>query len=160
MEKTLAVIKPDAVQRRLIGLIIQRFEQRGLSLLAMKFIQLTEDDARRLYRVHEGKEFYEALVAFATSGPVVAMMWKGPQAIDVVRDMIGPTFGPDAPAGTIRGDFGVSRRFNIVHASDSPESVAREMPVFFAPENIVNHTMADEAWLAPPEERNPTKETP
>jgi nucleoside-diphosphate kinase len=155
VETTLVVIKPDAVHRRLVGRVIHRFEQRGLQLRAMKMLQLSEADARNLYSVHEGKDFYEPLVAFATSGPVVAMMLSGPQAIDVVREMMGPTFGPEAPAGTIRGDFGLSRRFNIVHGSDSPESLAREMTVFFQPDELLDYTMPDDAWLAPPEERQP-----
>jgi nucleoside-diphosphate kinase len=159
METTLVVIKPDAVQRRLIGRIIQRFERRGLKLAALKLLQLSEADARNLYSVHEGKDFYEPLVAFATSGPVVAMVLQGPEAIGVVREMMGPTFGPEAPAGTIRGDFGVSRRFNLVHGSDSPESFRRELPVFFSPSEILDYAMADEAWLAPPAERNPKQET-
>ncbi|NBB94261.1 MAG: nucleoside-diphosphate kinase [Planctomycetes bacterium] len=155
VETTLVVIKPDAVHRRLVGHVIQRFEQRGLQIRAMKMLHLSEADARELYSVHEGKEFYEPLVAFATSGPVVAMMLSGPHAIDVVRDMMGPTFGPEAPAGSIRGDFGLSRRFNIVHSSDSAESLACEMPVFFSESDVLDYAMPDDAWLAPPEERAP-----
>jgi nucleoside-diphosphate kinase len=150
VERTLAVIKPDAVHRRLIGQIIARFERRGMQMLAIKMVRLDEGAARELYSVHEGKDFYEPLVEFATSGPVVAMVISGPAAIQVVREMMGPTNGPEAPPGTIRGDFGLSRRYNLIHGSDSPASVDRELPVFFRPDEITDYDMPDATWLAPP----------
>lgn len=147
MEQTLVVIKPDAVQRRLVGRIVQRLEDRGLRIVAMKMLHVSQDLARRMYAVHEGKDFYPPLLKFITSGPIVAMVVEGVGAIGVVRAMMGPTFGPDAPSGTIRGDYGLSRRFNIVHGSDSPESAAYEIPLFFSPQDIVPHQPCDEQWV-------------
>ncbi len=147
MEQTLIVLKPDAVQRQLVGRIIARFEARGLKIAAMKMLAVDEPLARRMYAVHQGKDFYEALVEFITSSPVVAMVLQGAGAIGICRAMMGPTFGPDAPGGTIRGDFGASRRYNLVHGSDSPEAAAREIPLFFGPGEIVAYPLAAEPWI-------------
>jgi nucleoside-diphosphate kinase len=143
MERTLVLIKPDAVNRRLVGAILARFERKGLQLVGLKLMQITEALARRHYAPHEGKPFYEPLIRFVTSGPTVALVLEGKQAIEVVRGMIGATFGPDAAAGTIRGDYGISNRFNLVHASDSPESAATETELFFSPEELVDWRPAD-----------------
>ncbi len=147
MERTLIVLKPDAVQRQLVGRIVARFEAKGLKVVAMKMLQVSPDLARQMYRPHEGKDFYKPLVEFITASPVVAMVLEGKGAVDVVRAMVGPTFGPDAPPGTIRGDFGMSRRYNLVHASDSPASAATEIPLFFAADELVDYELLGEKWL-------------
>ena len=147
MERTLAVIKPDGVQRRLVGRIVRRFEDKGLRLAGMKLLQFDESLARRMYAVHEGKDFYEPLVRFILSGPVVAMVWEGAGAVGVVRALLGATFGREAAPGTIRGDFGMSRRHNLVHGSDSPQSAAREIALLFAPEELVEYEPADRGWV-------------
>ena len=113
----------------------------------MKLMQISEDLARENYAVHEGKEFYEPLVTFMTSSPVVAMVVRGNGAIEIVRRMLGATFGSNAEPGTIRGDFGVSNRFNLVHGSDSPESAEREIALFFAADEIMSYGLNDLSWV-------------
>ena len=147
MERTLIILKPDAVQRRLAGSIISRFERKGFTIAAMKLLKVDEDRARNLYSVHEGKPFYESLVSFITSSPVVPMVIEGARAIAVCRKLLGATFGHEAEPGTIRGDFGCSNQYNLIHGSDSPESAEREIPIFFSPEEIVSYEMADGDWL-------------
>jgi nucleoside-diphosphate kinase len=146
MQKTLVVFKPDAVQRQLTGRILQRFETRGLKIVALRMLQVDGDLAREMYSVHMGKDFYEPLLKFITAAPVVAIVLEGIGVIEIVRGMMGPTFGPDAPSGTIRGDFGLSRRYNLIHGSDSPESAAREIPLFFNEDEILDYTMPAETW--------------
>ncbi len=136
MERTLVLIKPDAVHRRLVGALVSRFEQKGLHMLGLKLMRISEELARRHYAPHEGKPFYEPLIRFMTGGPTVAIVLEGKGAIDIVRKMNGATFGPDADPGTIRGDFGMSKRFNLVHASDSAESAAHEVDLFFGDELV------------------------
>ena len=147
MEQTLIVLKPDAVQRQLVGEIVTRLERKGLKIVAMKMLTLDLARARRMYAVHEGKEFHERLIAFMTASPVVAIVAVGREAVAVVRDMAGPTFGPDAPPGTVRGDFGMSRRYNLIHASDSPDSAACEIPVFFGQDEIQDYPLDGEHWI-------------
>jgi len=147
MEQTLIVLKPDAVQRHLVGEILARFERKGLKVAALKMLTIDDQRARRMYAVHEGKEFHERLITFMTRSPVVAMVLEGMGVIEVVRAMVGPTFGPDAPAGTIRGDLGMSRRYNLIHASDSAESAGREIPTLFEPGEIQSYTFDDESWI-------------
>jgi len=147
MESTLVILKPDTVQRRLIGKIVSRFEEKGLQIVGMKLMQISEDLARENYAVHEGKEFYEPLIKFMTSGPVVALVLRGKGAVEIVRKMLGATFGCDADPGTIRGDFGVSNRFNLVHGSDSPESAKREIGLFFAKDDLVSYDLNDLSWV-------------
>ena len=147
MERTLAVLKPDAVQRQRVGRILARLERKGLKIAALKMLAVSEDLARRMYSVHEGKDFYEGLMAFITAGPVVAVVLEGQQAIAVTRKLMGPTFGPGAPGGTIRGDFGMSMRYNLVHGSDSPEAAAREIALFFEPGEIVDYDLAATQWI-------------
>ncbi len=146
MEKTLVVLKPDAIQRKFIGEILGRFEKRGLKFVAMRMVKVSPALAEEAYAVHKGKDFYEPLVKFVTSSPVLAMVLEGVDAIKIVRAMMGPTFGPDAPSGTIRGDMGMSRRYNLIHGSDSPESAEREIPLFFRDEDIIEYSLADEQW--------------
>jgi len=131
MQQTLVLLKPDAVERRLVGEILGRFERKGLAVTAMKLIQISPELAKRHYEEHVAQPFYLGLEQYITSGPVVAAILEGSEAIKVVRTMVGPTNGIDAPAGTIRGDFSLSPQQNLVHASDSPESAKREIELFF-----------------------------
>lgn len=147
MERTLLILKPDAVQRRLIGRILTRVEEKGLQIIALKMMRISATTARQMYDIHKGKDFYEPLVRFITSGPVVAMVVEGMNAIDIVRQMMGKTFGSQSPPGTIRGDFGVSNRFNLVHGSDSPQSAEREIGLFFSPAEIYDWRPTDLGWL-------------
>lgn len=129
------------------GEIIGRFERKGFKLVAAKFVQLSEEEARQLYAVHRGKEFYEPLVAYVCSAPVLVMVWEAEGVIEMARRMIGATFGYDAEPGTIRGDFGCSQRYNLVHGSDSPESAEQEIRLFFKPEEVLDYSLADAEWL-------------
>jgi len=138
-ERTLAIIKPDAVQRRLIGDIIARFERKGLRIVAMKLIQIDRSLAERHYAVHKGKPFYEELLAFITSSPVVVVVLEGFQAIRALRGLMGATNPLDATPGTIRGDFATEITFNLVHGSDAPETAQHEIDLFFAPEEFVSY---------------------
>lgn len=144
---TLIIIKPDAVQRRLIGKIITRFEEKGLEVLGLKFMVVSKVLAKKLYSVHEGKGFYEKLVTFITSGPVVVLVLRGKNVIDVTRKMMGSTFGRDANPGTIRGDFAISDRFNLIHGSDSVESAEREIGLFFDKANLIEYKQTDLQWI-------------
>jgi nucleoside-diphosphate kinase len=146
-ERTLVIIKPDCIQRHLAGEVIGRFEKKGLKLVAAKFIQISEEPARQLYDVHRGKPFFEGLVRFLSSAPVLVMVWEAEGVIEMVRKMMGATFGCDAEAGTIRGDFGCSKGYNLVHGSDSAESGEREIKLFFQPSEIVDYKLTDEDWL-------------
>jgi nucleoside-diphosphate kinase len=146
-ERTLVIIKPDCIQRHLAGEVISRFERKGLKLVAAKFIQVSEETARQLYDVHRGKPFFEGLVKFLSSAPVLLMVWEAEGVIEIVRKMMGTTFGCDAEAGTIRGDFGCSKGYNLVHGSDSAESAEREIELFFRAGEIVDYKLADEDWL-------------
>src|SRR5580692_5044279 len=124
MQQTLVLLKPDCVQRRLVGTLIARFEQKGLRLVALKLAQASRDLAEKHYTVHKGKPFYESLLSFLTSGPTVAMVWEGREAVTVARTLMGPTDGTKASPATIRGDFAISVQNNLVHGSDSPENAA------------------------------------
>jgi nucleoside-diphosphate kinase len=132
----LVLLKPDCVQRRLIGRILARFEDKGLNVVAMKMLRITPELSRRHYVEHVEKPFYPGLEAFITSAPVVALAVEGLEAIRVVREMLGATSGLQALAGTIRGDFSSSRQMNLVHASDGAEAARRELELYFAPEEI------------------------
>ncbi|MCS7015135.1 MAG: nucleoside-diphosphate kinase [Gemmatales bacterium] len=146
MQRTLVLCKPDAVHRRLLGAIIQRLEQKGLRLVAAKLVRADRQLAERHYAVHRGKPFYESLVQFITSGPTLAMVWEGRAAVQVVRALIGPTDGVQAPPGTIRGDFALSVQNNLVHASDSPQTAEEEITLWFDPEELVAWEPCDERW--------------
>lgn len=137
MERTFVMIKPDAVQRGLVGEIIRRFEAKGLRIVALKMVRLSREAAEKHYEVHRGKHFFESLVEFVCSGPVVAMVLEGREAVRVVRQLVGPTDPAAALPGTIRGDFGIELTRNLVHAADSPEAAERECALFFPAENGV-----------------------
>lgn len=147
MEKTYIMVKPDGVQRNLVGEIVGRFEKKGLRLVGMKLMQISPELASRHYGEHEGKPFFGELIGFITSGPVVAMVWEGLNAISVARTMMGKTNPAEAAPGTIRGDFALFMGNNVVHGSDSPESADREINLFFSPEELVDYTKASDFWL-------------
>ena len=146
-DRTLIIIKPDGVQRHLMGRIITRFEEKGFKLIAAKFMQITEDLARQHYGVHEGKPFFEGVIKYISSSPVMLMVWEAEGIIPMARKMMGSTFGYEAEPGTIRGDFSASRGYNLIHGSDSPESAEFEIGLYFKPEEILNYTFADSQWL-------------
>jgi nucleoside-diphosphate kinase len=147
VERSLIIIKPDAVQRGLIGEIITRFERRGLRMVAMKFMQIPEELARRHYSVHEGKPFYEGLVSYITSAPVVVMILEGKDAIQVARRTMGATNPAEAAPGTIRADFGVEIGRNLVHGSDGPETAEFETALFFDESEIAEWRRDLEPWI-------------
>lgn len=147
MEKTLVLIKPDGVQRGLIGEIVTRLERRGLKLSGMKFMQMTRELASVHYEAHVGKPFYDGLVGYITSGPIVAMVWEGKDAIQVVRTTMGATNAATAAPGTIRGDFAVEIGRNLVHGSDGSESAAREVALFFNEDELVAWSRETDRWI-------------
>lgn len=146
-ERTLIIIKPDGIQRHKVGPIITRLENKGLKLVAAKFMQIPEALARKHYAVHEGKPFFEGVVKYLASCPVLVMVWQAEGAIQMARKLMGATFGLDAEPGTIRGDFSCSRGYNLIHGSDSPQSAEYEIGLYFKPEEIVDYPLADEPWL-------------
>ncbi len=146
-ERTLIIIKPDGVQRHVAGEIISRFERKGFKLVAAKFMQISESLAREHYAVHEGKPFFEGVVKYLSSGPVIVMVWEAGGVIQMARKMLGATFGYDAEGGTIRGDFGCSKGYNLVHGSDSEESAEFEIGLYFEACEILDYKFADEEWL-------------
>jgi nucleoside-diphosphate kinase len=146
-ECTLIIIKPDGIQRHLAGEIISRFEKKGFKLVAAKFMKISEDLARRLYDIHKDKPFFEGVVKYLSSAPSVVMVWQADGIIDMVRKIMGATFGYEAEPGTIRGDFSCSRGYNLIHGSDSLESAEKEISLFFSPEEITDYEFADTGWL-------------
>jgi len=147
MEQTLVLIKPDGVQRGLVGQIITRLERRGLKLIGMKFMQVSNELASTHYEAHLGKSFYEWLVSYITSSPIVAMVWEGKDAIQIVRATMGATNAATAAPGTIRGDFAVEIGRNLVHGSDGVESAAREVSLFFKADELVNWKRENDRWI-------------
>ena len=147
MQRTLVLLKPDCVQRRLMGTIIKRFEDKGLNIVAMKMIRVTPELARQHYAEHVEKPFYPSLEEFITSAPVVAMAIDGLEVISVVRDILGATSGLKASAGTIRGDYNSSRQMNLVHASDSEESASRELELYFNAEELCDYEPVATAFM-------------
>jgi nucleoside-diphosphate kinase len=147
LERTLIIIKPDAVQRGLIGKIIARFERRGLRVAALKLIHITQELAQRHYAVHEGKPFYEPLIEYITSSPVVVMVLEGKDAIETARRTMGATNPAEAAPGTIRADFGLEIGRNLVHGSDGPETAAFEVPLFFDEEEILSYGRNVDPWI-------------
>lgn len=146
-ERTFIAIKPDAVQRGLIGRIIERIENKGFKLVGMKFMQVSEDLANEHYKEHIGKDFFPPLIDFITSGPIVAMVWEGDHVIEAMRKIMGATDPAKADLGTIRGDFGQIMRRNIIHGSDSVESAKREIGLFFNEKELVNWDRTLEKWI-------------
>lgn len=146
-ERTLIIIKPDSIQRHLAGKIISRFEEKGLKLVAARFMQIPQALAKQLYAVHEKKPFFEGTVKYLSSAPVLLMVWQGEGVIEIARKMMGATFGYQAEPGTIRGDFSCSRGYNLIHGSDSPETAEQEIPLFFTPQEILDYEFSDAKWL-------------
>lgn len=147
MERTLIIVKPDAVQRGLTGEIIKRFEQRGLRIIGLKMMQVSEALAKKHYAEHEGKDFFEPLVSYITSSPVVVMALEGPNAVQAARNTIGVTKPHEASAGTIRGDFGMEVGRNLVHGSDKPESGEREVANFFSQDELLSWSRNTDPWI-------------
>ena len=136
METTLLFIKPDGVQRGLVGRILTKFEDKGLQIVGLKMMHLSQALAEKHYSVHKGKPFYEGLIKYVTSGPIVVMALRGLRAIDVCRKVMGATFGHQADPGTVRGDFGISGSFNLIHGSDAPESAEKELALYFGADEL------------------------
>ena len=147
MERTLVILKPDAVQRGLIGQVTARLEQRGLKLVGMKLIQIDDDLAAQHYAVHKGKPFYEGLLKYITSSPVVVQVWEGRRVIEIVRHTCGATNPIDADPGTIRADFGVEIGRNLIHASDGAETAAYEIPLYFQEKELILWPRANDPWI-------------
>ncbi|MEZ6140508.1 MAG: nucleoside-diphosphate kinase [Zavarzinella sp.] len=147
MQQTLILLKPDAVQRRLVGTILERFERKGLRLVALKLIHVSRELAEKHYSVHKGKPFYDSLLDFLTSGPTVAVVLEGREAVAVCRTLMGSTDGAKSPPGTIRGDFALSVQNNLIHGSDSLENAATEIALWFRPEELTNYESVDSAWV-------------
>lgn len=147
MERTLIILKPDAVQRGLVGQIVARFEAKGIKLAAMKLMRIDRDLAERHYAPHKEKPFYPGLIKYITSAPVVVMVLEGLNVIAVARKMMGATFGFNAEPGTIRGDFGSSKTFNLIHGSDSPESAASEIKLYFTDRELVSDERTIDRWV-------------
>ncbi len=147
MEKTFVMLKPSAVTRGTVGNILTRIENKGLKIVAMKMVAVTREKAEKLYAVHKGKPFYESLVGYVTSAPTVTLVIEGEEAVKVMRKIVGNTNPKEAEPGTIRGDLAMTTTKNVIHASDSVENAKNEMSIFFAPEEIVTYTRADENWV-------------
>lgn len=152
-ERTLILVKPDGVQRRLIGTIITRIENRGLKIVGMKMLNVTTELAREHYAEHVEKPFYPLLEEFITAAPVVALAVEGPEAITVMRGMMGSTNGREAAPGTLRGDYGVSRQMNLIHGSDGPEAAARELTIYFKPEELLDYEPTLGEWVCADDEK-------
>jgi nucleoside-diphosphate kinase len=153
MERSFVMFKPDCLERKLLGRILARFEDKGLRLLAMKMLRVTAALSRQHYAEHVAKPFYPALEQFITGAPVVATVMEGPEAVRVIREILGATSGLKATAGTIRGDYSSSRQMNLVHASDSPESAAREIAIYFKADELLSWDPTLACWLQAPEEK-------
>src|SRR6185503_10768217 len=147
MERTLVLLKPDCVQRRLMGKVLSRFEEKGLNVIGLKMLQVTPQLAKTHYAEHVQKPFYPALEKFITASPIVAIVVEGLEAIRVVREMLGATSGLKAAAGTIRGDYSSSRQMNLVHASDGPEAAAREVALYFKPDELHSYAPTLTPWF-------------
>src|SRR5207248_6472915 len=147
MEKTIILLKPDCLHRRLAGAVLQRFERKGLRLAAVKLVRPSRSLAEQHYAVHKGKPFYDSLLTFLTSGPTLAVVLEGREAVAVVRQLMGPTDGSKAPPGTIRGDYAISVQNNLIHGSDSPENAAAEIKLWFRPDELVGYQPTDAAWV-------------
>ena len=149
MQRTLIILKPDCIQRRLVGRVMQRFEEKGLSIAAMTLMHIPRGLAAEHYAPHKGKPFYPGLIDYVTSGPVVVMVLQGNRSIEIARTLMGKTFGYEAAPGTIRGDFGASRSDNLVHGSDSPESAETEIALYFSSNELLDYSPAGTEWVFP-----------
>lgn len=147
MERTFVLVKPDGVQRGLIGAIIQRLEKRGLRITAAKFMAVEKSLAEQHYSIHKGKPFYDSLIAYITSGPVLAMVWEGPSAISAVRQTMGATNPLEAAPGSVRHDFGLEIGRNLTHASDSPENASAEINLWFSETELVDWSRDTDRWI-------------
>jgi nucleoside-diphosphate kinase len=147
MERTLILLKPDCIHRRLVGTLLERFERKGLRLAGLKLVQTSRAVAEQHYAVHKARPFYESLLQFLTSGPTVALVLEGPSAVAVMRTLIGLTDGAKSPPGTIRGDFALSIQNNLIHGSDSVENAAAEIALWFKPEELVSYAPVDAKWV-------------
>jgi nucleoside-diphosphate kinase len=147
MERTYIMIKPDAVQRGLIGEIVARFEKKGLTPVALKLMLIPKEVAEKHYGEHKGKKFFEPLISYITSGPVLAMVWEGEDAVSVCRNMMGKTNPKEAVPGTIRSDYGMQTGMNIIHCSDSQESEESYISIFFKPEELITYDRTVEQWI-------------
>ncbi len=147
MEKTLVLVKPDGVQRGLIGEVLTRLERRGLRLIGAKFMQVSNELAETHYAIHKGKPFYEGLISYITSAPVMAMVWEGPNAVAAVRQTMGATRPTEAAPGSLRHDFALEVGRNLTHASDSAENGVNEVALWFKPEELVNWTREVDRWI-------------
>ncbi|MDI9646372.1 MAG: nucleoside-diphosphate kinase [Archaeoglobales archaeon] len=147
MERTFVMLKPDAVQRGIVGEIISRFERKGFKIVAMKMLKISRELAEKHYAEHKGKPFFEGLLNYITSSPVIAMVIEGKNAVKVVRSIVGATNPAEAQPGTIRGDYGLDVGRNVIHASDSLESAKREIALFFSSEEIYEYSKYDENWI-------------
>lgn len=146
-ERTFVMVKPDGVQRRLVGKVLQRIEESGLKIVAMKFLKVSKEMAEKHYEMHKGKAFYEGLIEYITSGPVVALVVEGENAIENIRKMVGSTDPKNAQPGTIRGDYAQHIGRNIIHASDGRETAEKEINLWFREEEIFDYEMDDEKWI-------------
>ena len=147
MERSLVLIKPDAVQRGLAGEIICRLERKGLKIVAIKMLHMTKQLAQRHYAIHKGKAFFDDLVTFITSSPLIAIVFQGKNAVEIIRQMMGETDPAQASSGTIRGDFGIDIGHNLVHGSDSLENASKEIDLFFSAEEIFNYDLELDTWI-------------
>ena len=147
MERSLVLIKPDAIQRGLAGEIIYRLEKKGLKIVAMKMLHMDKNLAQRHYAIHKGKAFFDDLVSFITSSPLIAIVFQGKNAVEIIRQMMGETDPAKALSGTIRGDFGIDIEHNLVHGSDSLENAAKEIDLFFSAEEIFNYDRELDTWI-------------
>lgn len=147
-ERTFVMVKPDGVGRRLVGGIVSRYERKGLRLIALKMQMVSEAQAAKHYAEHEGKDFFADLLDFIRSGPTIQMVWEGERAVEVVRKINGATDGVKAEVGTIRGDYALTVRNNLVHASDSTETAQREIALWFSKDELIEYSMPDQQWLA------------
>lgn len=152
-ERSFVLLKPDAVARRLMGEILGRFESKGLKIVGMKMLKVTPELSKKHYAEHVHKPFYPMLEEFITSGPVVALAVEGPGAIAVIRAMLGSTNGREAPLGTIRGDLGLSRQMNLVHGSDGPDAAARELAIYFKPDELLTYPTSLDPWTCAGDEK-------
>ena len=152
-ERSLILFKPDCIQRRLAGQLLSRIENKGMKIVGMKMLEVTVELAAEHYAEHVEKPFYPLLEEFITAGPVIALVVEGPEAIGVMRSLMGPTNGRDAAPGTIRGDFGASRQMNLMHGSDGPQAAEREIDIYFSDEELLDYVTTQGGWVCAEDEK-------